>query len=100
MQIQKHKSEDLPKIQSSHHLLESLLTWSRRLFIDDDVVGRSWQDLVCIIEGSPLTVDTHRPLRIEVHVFEFGNVAALLHVSCVAAGAEDAADLAFGIGVC
>lgn len=52
------------------------------------------------VEGAVFAVDGHGHVRREVVVRELGDRSAILNVSRIAAGAEDAADLDLVVGVC
>src|SRR4051812_12185690 len=80
MQIQQCQSEYLAKIQSRYHLLECLLAWPWRLAVNDDIIRCSWQDLVLIVKGSPLTVDGHGKMRVKVEMCDLGNITAMIHI--------------------
>lgn len=99
VEVDEDETEKLAEVETGDHLLESLLARARRLLVDDDVVLGARQDLVLVVEGTPLAVDGHEVVGVEVHVGELGDVSASLHVGGVAASAEDATDLHLGIRV-
>ena len=99
VEIQQHNAEDLSKIQPRDHLLESLLAGPRRVCINLLVVFGEREHHVLVVKGAPFTVYSHGRIWWQVHVGKLGNRSALLNVSCVATGAEDAANLHFRIRV-
>lgn len=92
VQVDEDQTEELAKVKTSDHLLESLLAGARRLLVDDHVVLGAREDLVLVVKGAPLAVDGDCLLRVQVHVSELRDVATGLHVGGVAASAEDTAD--------
>ena len=90
VQVDEDQAEELTKVETGNHLLESLLAGARRLLVDDHVVAGAREDLVLVVEGAPLAVDGNLLVGVELHVGELGDVAAGLHVGGVATSAEDA----------
>lgn len=100
MKINQDQAEQLTQVQTSNHLLKSLLTRARRVLVDDDVVLGAGQNLVLVVEGTPLTVDSHGGVRRQIHVGQLGNRTTVLHVGSIAASAKDATNLHLGVCVC
>jgi len=92
VQVDKDQTEELTKVETGNHLLESLLARARRLLVDDHVVAGARENLVLVVEGAPLAVDGNLLVGVQLHVSELGDVAAGLHVGGVATSAENAAD--------
>lgn len=90
VQVDEDQAEELTKVETGNHLLESLLAGARRLLVDDHVVAGAREDLVLVVEGAPLAVDGNLLVGVKLHVGELGDVAAGLHVGGVATSAEDA----------
>lgn len=59
IQIYQYEPEDLAKIETSNHLFEGLLTWSRGVSINDLVELGARQHFVLVVKGSPLAIDGH-----------------------------------------
>ena len=99
VQVDDGQAPQLAEIQARDHLLEGLLARSRRVAVDDDVVGRSRQDDVLVVKGPVLAVDSDGHVGGEVEVRDLGDGSAVFHVGGVAARAEDAADAHRVVGV-
>ena len=76
-----------------------MLPGARGIFVDEDVKGCAWQDEMFVVKGAVFAVDGNGHVGGEVHVCDFADGAAVFHVRCVAARAEDGADLGLRIGV-
>lgn len=100
VQVHQDQSEDLAKVKTRDHLLECLLAWARRVVVDGNIVFGTRQDLVLIIKGTPLTVDSHGGVGGKVHVCQLRDGATVFHVSGIASGSEDTTNLHLGVGVC
>lgn len=92
VQVDEDETEELAKVETSNHLLESLLARARRLLVDDHIVLGAREDLVLVVEGAPFAVDGNLILGVHLHVCELGNVLNGLHVGSVATSAKDTAD--------
>lgn len=99
MEIHQNESEDLAEIKARNHLFKSLLTRARRVAVDGDIEFGTRKYLVLVVESSPLAVDGHGSIRGQVHVRQFGNGAAVFHISSVAASSKDATNLHLSVGV-
>lgn len=100
MEVHHDQSEDFAQVQTGDHLLEGLLTRTRRVLVDDNIILGARENLVLVIKSTPLAVDSHRRIRGQIHVGKFRDGAKVLHVRSIAARAEDTADLHLRISVC
>jgi hypothetical protein len=99
VQVNQDLAEKFTEVETGNHLLESLLTWSWRLLVDDDIVWSAGKNLVLVVKCTPLAVDGHWSVWWKVHVGKLWDGTAVLHVRSVTSGTEDASDLHASISV-
>jgi hypothetical protein len=68
VQVDEDQAEELTKVETGNHLLESLLARTRRLLVDDHVVASAREDLVLVVEGAPLAIDGNLLVGVHLHV--------------------------------
>lgn len=100
MEVHHNQSENLAQVQTGDHLFEGLLTRTRRVLVDDNIILGARENFVLIIKSTPLAVDGHRRIRRQLHVGKFWNGAKVLHVRSIAARAKDTADLHLRVSIC
>lgn len=100
VEVDEDEAEELAEVEAGDHFFEGLLAGTGGFLVDDDVVGRQWEDFVLVVEGTPFAINGHRCVGWKIHVGELGDGAAVLHIGCVTAGSEDTTDLHLGVGVC
>ena len=99
MDVEEHQAEDFSEVEPRNHFFKGLLARARGIFVDEDVQGCAWQDEMFVVKGAVFAVDGNGHFGGEVHVRDFADGAAVFHVRCVTACAEDGADLGLRVRV-
>ena len=100
MEVDEDEAEEFAEVEACDHLFKGLLARTGGVFVNHDVVGRAREDVVFVIEGAVFAIYGDGHIRGEVVRGDFGDGAAVFHVSCVAACAEDATNFHSVVGVC
>ena len=88
MEVDEDEAEEFAEVEACDHLFKGLLARAGRVFVDYDVVGSAREDVVFVIEGAVFAIYRDGHLWGEIVRGDFGDGAAVFHVSCVAACTE------------
>lgn len=97
--IEQGQTVDLTEVETSSHLLEGLLAWTRGVTVDGDIVLGERKDHVLVIEGAILAVDSHGHVGREAEMSNLGDRAHILHIGSVDTSSENAANHHLGVSV-
>ena len=100
MEVDEDEAEEFAEVEACDHFFEGLLAGAGGVFVDYDVVGCAREDVVFVIEGAVFAVYGDGHIWGKIVRGDFGDRAAVFHVSCVAACAEDATNFHGVVGVC
>ena len=92
VQVDKDEAEEFAEVKARNHFLKGLLAGPWGVLVDDDIIRGAGKNDVLVIEGAVLAVDGDGHVGRQVQVRDLGDRAAVFHVGCVAASAEDAPD--------
>ena len=100
MEVNENEAEEFAEVEACDHLFKGLLARAGGVFVDYNVVGRARENVVFVVEGAVFAVYGDGHIWGEVVGGNFGDGAAVFHVSCVATCAEDATNFHGVVGVC